>query len=77
MIAKCARTKVMGRGPIKAFGKPELPFQVINAGIFGPIKLKSFRGHRYVLATMYEHNLSLKASPVKPLLTKLTCKAFN
>ncbi|KFM71645.1 Retrovirus-related Pol polyprotein from transposon 17.6, partial [Stegodyphus mimosarum] len=72
------RRKVKGkdRAPITAVGRPELPFQVVNADILGPIEPKSSRGHQYVLCVVDQHSRWPEAIPLKAVTAKATCDAF-
>ncbi|GBN38212.1 hypothetical protein AVEN_151503-1 [Araneus ventricosus] len=49
------RINRMDRVPITPVARPELPFQVVNIDIIGPIDLPSAKGHRYVLCLVDQH----------------------
>lgn len=70
------KSRVKDRAPIEAVGRPELPFQVVNADILGPIDPKSSRGHKYLLCVVDQHSRWPEAIPIKSLTAKATCDAF-
>ena len=70
------KSRVKDRAPIEAVGRPELPFQVVNADILGPIDPKSSRGHQYLLCVVDQHSRWPEAIPIKSLTARATCDAF-
>ncbi|GFT51024.1 transposon Ty3-I Gag-Pol polyprotein [Trichonephila clavipes] len=47
--------KIGDRAPITPIVRPELPFEIVNIDVIGPIQPSSGRGHKYVLCMMDQH----------------------
>ncbi|GFU94889.1 retrovirus-related Pol polyprotein from transposon opus [Trichonephila clavipes] len=48
------------RSPITPVARPELPFQVVNMDLIGPIDPTSSKGHKYILCLVDQHTSQLK-----------------
>ncbi|XP_055932968.1 uncharacterized protein LOC129962990 [Argiope bruennichi] len=64
------------RVPITPVARPELPFQVVNIDIIGPIDPPSAKGHRYILCLVDQHTRWAEAVPLTSLTAKATCEAL-
>ncbi|XP_055931869.1 uncharacterized protein LOC129962156 [Argiope bruennichi] len=64
------------RVPITPVARPELPFQVVNIDIIGPIDPPSAKGHRYILCLVDQHTRWAEAVPLTSLTSKATCEAL-
>ncbi|GFY32847.1 transposon Tf2-9 polyprotein [Trichonephila clavipes] len=62
--------------PITPVPRPELPFQVVNVDLFGPVDPVSSQGHKYILCLMDQHSRWPEAIPLKSLTAKSTCEAL-
>ena len=62
--------------PITPVSRPELPFQVVNVDLIGPIDPVSSQGHKYILCLMDQHSRWPEAVPLKSLTAKSTCEAL-
>ncbi|GFW90298.1 transposon Tf2-6 polyprotein [Trichonephila clavipes] len=60
--------------PITPVSRPELPFQVVNVDLIGPVDPVSSQGHKYILCLMYQHSRWPEAIPLKSLTAKSTCE---
>ncbi|GFV56321.1 RT_RNaseH domain-containing protein [Trichonephila clavipes] len=47
--------KIEDRSPITPVARPELPFQVVNMDLIGPIDPPSSKGHKYILCLVDQH----------------------
>ncbi|GFW78036.1 retrovirus-related Pol polyprotein from transposon opus [Trichonephila clavipes] len=47
--------RVKDRSPITPVARPELPFQVVNLDLIGPIDPPSSKGHKYILCLVDQH----------------------
>ncbi|GFY28974.1 retrovirus-related Pol polyprotein from transposon opus [Trichonephila clavipes] len=56
--------------PITPVSRPELPFQVVNVDLIGPVDPVSSQGHKYKLCMMDQHFRWPKAIPLKSLTSK-------
>ncbi|GBN33296.1 Pro-Pol polyprotein, partial [Araneus ventricosus] len=70
------RINCKDRVPITPVARPELPFQVVNIDIIGPIDPPSTKGHRYVLCLVDQHTRWAEALPLTSLTAKATCEAL-
>ncbi|GFW40139.1 hypothetical protein TNCV_5118221 [Trichonephila clavipes] len=61
--------------PITPVSRPELPFQVVNVDLIGPVDPVSSQGHKYILCLMDQHSRWPEAIPLKSLTAKSTCEA--
>ncbi|GBN61457.1 Pro-Pol polyprotein [Araneus ventricosus] len=64
------------RVSITPVARPELPFQVVNIDIIGPIYHPSAKGHRYVLCLLDQHTRWAEALPLTSSTAKSTCEAL-
>ncbi|GFS89298.1 retrovirus-related Pol polyprotein from transposon opus [Trichonephila clavipes] len=62
--------------PITPVSCPELPFQVVNVDLIGPVHPISSQGHKYILCLMDQHSRWPEAIPLKSLTAKSTCEAL-
>ncbi|GFS90827.1 protein NYNRIN [Trichonephila clavipes] len=62
--------------PITPVSLPELPFQVVNVHLIGPVDPVSSQGHKYILCLMDQHSIWSEAIPLKSLTAKSTCEAL-
>ncbi|GFU27082.1 retrovirus-related Pol polyprotein from transposon 412 [Trichonephila clavipes] len=62
--------------PITHVSRPELPFQVVNVDLIGPVDPVSSQGHKYILCLMDQHSRWPEAIPLKSLTAKSTCEAL-
>ncbi|GFY20481.1 hypothetical protein TNCV_211131 [Trichonephila clavipes] len=60
--------------PITLVSRPELPFQVVNVDLNGPVDPVSSQGHKYILCLMDQHSRWPEAIPLKLLMAKSTCE---
>ncbi|GFY68685.1 uncharacterized protein TNIN_197001 [Trichonephila inaurata madagascariensis] len=69
--------RVKDRSPITPVEKPELPFQVVNMYLIGPIDPLSFKGHKCILCLVDQHTRWGEAVPLISLSAKVTCEALS
>ncbi|GFV23896.1 retrovirus-related Pol polyprotein from transposon opus [Trichonephila clavipes] len=62
--------------PITPVSRPELPFQVVNVDLIGPVDPVSSQGDKYMLCLMDQHSRWPEAIPLKSLTPKSTCEAL-
>ncbi|GBN28324.1 Pro-Pol polyprotein [Araneus ventricosus] len=70
------RINCKDRVPITPVARPELPFQVVNIDIIGPIDPTSAKSHRYVLCLVDQHTRWAEALSLTTLTAKATCEAL-
>ncbi|GFX81824.1 retrovirus-related Pol polyprotein from transposon opus [Trichonephila clavipes] len=63
--------RIKDRSPITTVAKPELPFQVVNTDLIGPIDPPSSKGHTYILCLVDQHTRWGEAMPVTSLKAKV------
>ncbi|GFT09854.1 retrovirus-related Pol polyprotein from transposon opus [Trichonephila clavipes] len=68
--------RVKDRSPTTPVVRPELPFQVVNMDLIGPIDPPSSKGHKYILCLVDQHTRWDEAMPVTSLSAKVTCEAL-
>ncbi|XP_055944323.1 uncharacterized protein LOC129975294 [Argiope bruennichi] len=68
--------KTSDRTPITPVVRPELPFQVVNVDLIGPIDPPSAKGHKYILCLVDQHTRWGEAIPLTSLNAKATCEAL-
>jgi transposase InsO family protein len=68
--------KTSERAPIAPVARPELPFQVVNIDLIGPIDPPSTKGHKYVLCLVDQHTRWAEAVPLRNLSARSTCEAL-
>ncbi|GFU30702.1 retrovirus-related Pol polyprotein from transposon opus [Trichonephila clavipes] len=56
--------------------RPELPFEVGNMDLIGPIDPPSIKGHKYILRLVDQHTRWGEAVPLTSLSAKVTCEAW-
>lgn len=66
----------MDRAPISPVARPELPFQIVNIDIIGPIEPASLGRYKYVLCLVDQHTRWAEAVPLTSLSAKTTCEAL-
>ncbi|GFX18903.1 retrovirus-related Pol polyprotein from transposon 17.6 [Trichonephila clavipes] len=68
--------KIGDRAPITPIVRPELPFEIVNIDVIGPIQPPSGRGHKYVLCMMDQHTRWPEAVPLRSLTAKNACDSL-
>ncbi|GFV14854.1 CCHC-type domain-containing protein [Trichonephila clavipes] len=68
--------RIKNRSPITPVARPELPFQVVNMDLIGPIDPPSSKGHKYILRLVDQHTRWGEAMAVTSLSAKVTCEAL-
>ncbi|GFW04709.1 retrovirus-related Pol polyprotein from transposon opus [Trichonephila clavipes] len=68
--------RIKDRSPITPVARPELPFQVVNMDLIGPIDPPSLKGHKYILCLVDQHTRWGEAVPLTSLSAKVTCEAL-
>ncbi|GFU57004.1 retrovirus-related Pol polyprotein from transposon opus [Trichonephila clavipes] len=63
--------RIKDRSPITPVARPELPFQVVNMDLIGPIDPPSSKGHTYTLCLVDQHTRWGEARPVTSLSAKV------
>ncbi|GFY06785.1 transposable element Tcb2 transposase [Trichonephila clavipes] len=68
--------RIKDRSPITPVARPELPFQVVNMDLIGPIDPPSSKGHTYILCLVDQHTRWGEAMPGTSVSAKITCEAL-
>ncbi|GFX85386.1 hypothetical protein TNCV_3715601 [Trichonephila clavipes] len=68
--------RIKDRSPITPVARPELPFQVVNMDLIGPIDPPSSKGRKYILCLVDQHTRWGEAVPLTSLSAKVTCEAL-
>ncbi|GFV11755.1 retrovirus-related Pol polyprotein from transposon opus [Trichonephila clavipes] len=68
--------RIKDRSPITPAARPELPFQVVNMDLIGPIDPPSSKGHKYILCLVDQHTRWGEAVPLYSLSAKETCEVL-
>ncbi|GFU02676.1 hypothetical protein TNCV_535061 [Trichonephila clavipes] len=68
--------KIGDRAPITPIVRPELPFEIVNIDVIGPIQPPSGRGHKYVLCMMDQHTRWPEGVPLRSLTAKNACDSL-
>ncbi|GFX76750.1 retrovirus-related Pol polyprotein from transposon opus [Trichonephila clavipes] len=68
--------RIKNRSPITPVARSELPFQVVNMNLIGPIDPQSSKGHTYLLCLVDQHTRWGEARPVTSLSAKVTREAL-
>ncbi|GFX22355.1 retrovirus-related Pol polyprotein from transposon opus [Trichonephila clavipes] len=68
--------RIKDRSPITPVARSELPFQVVNMVLIGPIDPPSSKGHTYILCLVDQHTRWGEARPVTSLSAKVTREAL-
>ncbi|GFV74969.1 retrovirus-related Pol polyprotein from transposon opus [Trichonephila clavipes] len=63
--------RIKDRSPITPVARPELPFQVVNMDLIGPIDPPSSKEHTYILCLVDQHTRWGEARPVTSLSAKV------
>ncbi|GFV48314.1 RT_RNaseH domain-containing protein [Trichonephila clavipes] len=69
--------RIKDRPPITPVARPELPFQVVNMDLIGPIDPPSSKGHKYILCLVDQHTRWGEAVPLTSLSAKVHCDASD
>ncbi|XP_035223264.1 uncharacterized protein LOC118196013 [Stegodyphus dumicola] len=64
--------KTVDRTPITPVTRPDLPFQIVNIDVIGPIDPPSSKGHKYILCLVDQHTRWAEAIPLTSLSAKST-----
>ncbi|GFT16388.1 retrovirus-related Pol polyprotein from transposon opus [Trichonephila clavipes] len=68
--------RIKDRSPITPVARSELPFQVVNMDLIGPIDPPSSKGHTYILCLVDQHTRWGEAVPLYSLSAKETCEVL-
>ncbi|GFT49713.1 retrovirus-related Pol polyprotein from transposon opus [Nephila pilipes] len=68
--------RINDKSPIIPVARLELPFQVVNLDLIGPIDPPSSKGHKYILCLVDQHTRLGDAVPLTSLSAKGTCEAL-
>ncbi|GFW74304.1 retrovirus-related Pol polyprotein from transposon opus [Trichonephila clavipes] len=68
--------RIKDRSPITPVARPELPFQVVNMDLIGPIDPPGSKRHKYILCLVDQHIRWGEAVPLTSLSAKETCEAL-
>ncbi|GFX05207.1 retrovirus-related Pol polyprotein from transposon opus [Trichonephila clavipes] len=68
--------RIKDRSSSTPVARPELPFEVENMDLIGPIDPPSSKGHKYILCLVDQHTRWGEAVPLTSLSAKVTCEAW-
>ncbi|GFX50882.1 retrovirus-related Pol polyprotein from transposon opus [Trichonephila clavipes] len=68
--------RIKDRSSSTPVARPELPFEVGNMEMIGPIDPPSLKGHKYILRLVDQHTRWGEAVPLTSLSAKVTCEAW-
>ncbi|GFU00862.1 retrovirus-related Pol polyprotein from transposon opus [Trichonephila clavipes] len=68
--------RIKDRSSSTPVARPELPFEVGNMDLIGPIDPPSLKGHTYILRLVDQHTRWGEAVPLTSLSAKVTCEAW-
>ncbi|GFU39850.1 retrovirus-related Pol polyprotein from transposon opus [Trichonephila clavipes] len=68
--------RIKDRSSSTPVARPELPFEVGNMDLIGPIDPPSLKGHKYILCLVDQHTRWGEAVPLTSLSAKVTCEAW-
>ncbi|GFX64062.1 transposon Ty3-I Gag-Pol polyprotein [Trichonephila clavipes] len=68
--------KIGDRAPITPIVRPELPFEIVNIDVIGPIQPPSGRGHKYVLCTNFKSALTQEFTKGLDLVLGFPCPGY-
>ncbi|GFV74479.1 retrovirus-related Pol polyprotein from transposon opus [Trichonephila clavipes] len=68
--------RIKDRSSSTPVARPELPFEVGNMDLIGPIDPPSLKGHKYILRRVDQHTRWGEAVPLTSLSAKVTCEAW-
>ncbi|GFS64098.1 retrovirus-related Pol polyprotein from transposon opus [Trichonephila clavipes] len=63
--------RIKDRSSVTPVARPELPFQVVNMDLIGPIDPPSSKGHKYILCLVEQHTRWGEAVPLTSLSAKV------
>ncbi|GFV00664.1 retrovirus-related Pol polyprotein from transposon opus [Trichonephila clavipes] len=70
------KVRIKDRSSSTPVARPELPFEVGNMDLIGPIDPSSLKGHKYILRLVDQHTRWGEAVPLTSLSAKVTCEAW-
>ncbi|GFW81780.1 hypothetical protein TNCV_2884541 [Trichonephila clavipes] len=76
MSSHTRSVRIKDRSPITPVARPELPFQVVNMDLIGPIDPPSSKRHKYILCLVDQRTRWCEAVPLTSLRAKVTCEAL-
>ncbi|GFV31395.1 retrovirus-related Pol polyprotein from transposon opus [Trichonephila clavipes] len=68
--------RIKDRSSSTPVARSELPFEVGNMDLIGPIDPPSLKGHKYILCLVDQHTRWGEAVPLTSLSAKVTCEAW-
>ncbi|GFV13095.1 retrovirus-related Pol polyprotein from transposon opus [Trichonephila clavipes] len=68
--------RIKDRSSSTPVARPELPFEMGNMDLIGPIDPPSLKGHKYILRLVDQHTRWGEAVPLTSLSVKVTCEAW-
>ncbi|GFU71602.1 retrovirus-related Pol polyprotein from transposon opus [Trichonephila clavipes] len=68
--------RIKDRSSSTPVARPELPLEVGNMDLIGPIDPPSLKGHKYILRLVDQHTRWGEAVPLTSLSAKVTCEAW-
>ncbi|GFT16208.1 retrovirus-related Pol polyprotein from transposon opus [Trichonephila clavipes] len=68
--------RIKDRSSVTPVARPELPFQVVNIDLIGPIDPPSSKGHKYILCLVDQHTRWGEAVQLTGLSAKVTREAL-
>ncbi|GFX51588.1 retrovirus-related Pol polyprotein from transposon opus [Trichonephila clavipes] len=68
--------RIKDRSSSTPVARPELPFEVGNMDLIGPIDPPGLKGHKYILRLVDQHTRWGEAVPLTSLSAKVTCEAW-
>ncbi|GFX18556.1 retrovirus-related Pol polyprotein from transposon opus [Trichonephila clavipes] len=68
--------RIKDRSPITPVARSELPFQVVNMDLIGPIDPPSSKGHKHILCLVEQHTRRGEAVPLTSFSAKVTCEVL-
>ncbi|GFX23765.1 retrovirus-related Pol polyprotein from transposon opus [Trichonephila clavipes] len=68
--------RIKDRSSSTPVARPELPFEVGNMDVIGPIDPPNLKGHKYILRLVDQHTRWGEAVPLTSLSAKVTCEAW-
>ncbi|GFX96013.1 retrovirus-related Pol polyprotein from transposon opus [Trichonephila clavipes] len=68
--------RIKDRSSSTPVARLELPFEVGNMDLIGPIDSPSLKGHKYILCLVDQHTRWGEAVPLTSLSAKITCEAW-
>ncbi|GFR10712.1 transposon Ty3-I Gag-Pol polyprotein [Trichonephila clavata] len=68
--------KIGDRAPITPIVRPELPFEIVNIDVIGPVQPPSGRGPKYILCMLDQHTRWPEAVPLRSLTAQTACDSL-